>query len=257
MVQDIWILKNGEIKLDRSILLFGRGYGEAEAIPVYSVLLKTSEGYVLIDTGMNPDGVSDPEATWGARAKLLVPDVKKEDDIRNRLDEINVKAREIKYVINTHMHWDHTGGNRFFGDAVFIVQKAEHRFAFCPDSSMGASYMKNHFDYPLGYRLIEGDCEICEGVYVLATPGHTPGHQSVAIRFENGNHLIVCGDAVYTYRNLEEAIPPGNCFDYQMAILSLYKIGTLRKLLNSEILPSHEPGGFYAGAEKAIQKLKG
>lgn len=243
--------------LDRSLLLMGKGYGIKEDVPIYAVLLNTSDGYVLVDTGMNPDGVTNPEMTWGCRAKELVPTVVKEDDIRNRLKEIGVDVDDIKYVINTHMHWDHTGGNRFFEKSTFIVQNEEYRYAYFPDNALKSSYMKNHFDYNLNYNLISGDYDVCEGVRVLSTPGHTAGHQSVLAIFEGGGSLIIGGDAVYTYDNFKNVIPPGNCYDQKLAVLSLHKLRTIQMLTNAEMLPSHEPHiHFYEQADLITERLK-
>ena len=256
MVKDLWILKAGKMKLDRSILQMGNGYGITETIPIYATLLKTSDGYILIDTGMNTEGIDNPEI-WGERAKQLIPCLTKYDDIGNRLEEIGIKKSDIKYVINTHMHWDHTGGNRLFPDATFVVQKAEYRFALNPDTTIGKSYMKNHYPPNANYRLIEEDSDLCEGVRLLQTPGHTPGHQSVLITLENGKRAIIAGDAVYTWNNIEKLIPPGNLYNYDMAMLSLNKLRTIQEITGAAIIPSHDPGeDFYDRVYKILNDLK-
>jgi N-acyl homoserine lactone hydrolase len=255
MVKRVWILRTGTLKLDRSILLLGRGYGVKETVPVYTVLLGTSDGYILIDTGMNPAGKDDPEGTWGERAKLIVPKVGRKDDIRYRLDEIGVSPDDVKYVINTHLHWDHTGGNRFFPKATFFVQNAEYRYAYHPDTNLGASYMRNHFDHELNYRLLDGDEDVANGVRIMMTPGHTPGHQSVLATFETGKSLLIAGDAAYTFENIEKRIPPGNCYDYTLSVQSLHKLITVAHLTGASILPSHDPTeDFFMRIERAAEE---
>jgi N-acyl homoserine lactone hydrolase len=257
MVKDLWILKAGNMNLDRSVLQLGTGYGITDTIAIYATLLETTEGYILIDTGMNTDGIDRPDEVWGERAKQLIPCITKEDDVANRLHEIGIKENDIKYVINTHLHWDHTGGNRHFPDAVFVVQKAEYRFAFNPDTAIGKSYMQNHYSRDAKYQLIEGDFDLCGGVRLLQTPGHTPGHQSVLITFENGKKAVIAGDAVYTWDNIDRLIPPGNLYSYELAMLSLNKLKTIRETTGAAVIPSHDPGeDFYDRISKILDDLK-
>ena len=137
-VKEIYILPGGIISSDRSIFLTAVDIGQKAKAPVYAVLLMHDEGPVLIDAGLNPDGLTDPEHTWGPRAKLFEMDFTEADDIRNRLKELNLKVSDIKMVIVTHLHWDHTGGLRFFDHCPIVVQREEFRFAFNPDSYFGA-----------------------------------------------------------------------------------------------------------------------
>jgi N-acyl homoserine lactone hydrolase len=257
MVKDAWILRGGYIKLDRSVLEMGTGYGTRETVPVYAALRETSEGYVLIDTGMNTDGIDRPDEVWGERAKQLIPCIMKDDGVDSRLREIGLRESDIRYVINTHMHWDHTGGNRLFPSATFVVQKAEYRFAFNPDSAIGKSYMQNHYSRDARYQLVEGDFDLCRGVRLLQTPGHTPGHQSVLITFESGNKAVLAGDAVYTWDNIEKMIPPGHLYSYELAMLSLNKLKTMAQAAGAVVIPSHDPGtDFYERINNLLNDLK-
>jgi N-acyl homoserine lactone hydrolase len=255
MVKRIWLLKSGALDLDKSILVNGTGYGNRMRVSVFSTLLKMEEGYILVDTGQNPCGIDDPERTWGPRAKLLVPVINKEDDIRNRLAEIGVRPEEVTHIITTHMHWDHTGGNQFFKHATVVVQKAEYRFAHYPDSYLSGSYMKNHFDFDQKYQLIEGDYQLCPGIELLFTPGHTQGHQSVLITMEDGGKVIISGDAIYTYENIERRLPPGNCWNGAEAMMSLQRLITIAKLTDAVIIPSHDPEPrFFEKVENFLER---
>lgn len=251
MVKNLLVINNGQLDIDQSLLVSGKGAGKILRVPVYSVLLETEKGYVLIDTGLNPDGLGDPEKTWGERVKTIPPIMYPEDDIRRGLERINVNTNEVKYVINTHLHWDHTGGNRFFKNAVFFVQKSEYRFAMYPDHHLRLSYMKNHFDVDVNYQLIEGDYELLPGVMIIHTPGHTPGHQSILITLNDSRKFIVGGDAVYTWENFDHVIPPGNCWSSYESILSLHRIITIQRLTGAFLLPSHD-SNFWEKYNKFI-----
>lgn len=239
-VKKSYLLEGGYLYLDRSIAIWGRGFGQVERVPVYMALLETEAGWVLIDTGLNPRGVLEPEKAWGERAKVVRPDLKPEDDVRSRLKELGIGVNDIKYILQTHLHWDHTGGNRFFTEATFFVQKSEYRFAFWPDRYLQASYMQDHFDCGVHYELVEGDVEILPGIRLLHTPGHTPGHQSVLAKLTNGKYLLFTGDLAYTLDNLTEMIPPGHSWDPLAAVASLRKLKTIQDLTGAFVLPSHD-----------------
>jgi N-acyl homoserine lactone hydrolase len=214
--------------------------GQKIKAPVYSALLFHTNGPILIDAGFNPDGLTDPENGWGLKTKLIKPVVTAEDDIRNRLKQLNLEIADIKMVIITHLHWDHSGGLRFFTHCPILVQKEEYRFAFNPDNFVAEPYMRNHFDFPLNYHLLEGDTTILSCILLLRTPGHTPGHQSVLVRMKSGSHYLFGGDAISLKENLTHKIPPGNAWNAQLAMDSIYRIKSISNLLKAEVIPSHD-----------------
>ncbi len=236
----MYLLPGGLLEIDRFLLLMGTSPGRTIKAPVYSVLLMHDEGPILIDTGLIPEGLSDPKHAWGSRAELIKPEMTADDDIRYRLGQINLTVSDIKMVILTHLHWDHTGGLQYFTHCPIVVQRAEYRFAFNPDSFVSAQYMPNHFDFPLNYQLLDGDGVILPGISVLKTPGHTPGHQSVLIQMASGKSFIFSGDAISLEENLHLKIPGTNVWSAEKAVESIYKLEHVSLLLNAEIMPSHD-----------------
>jgi N-acyl homoserine lactone hydrolase len=239
-VDSFYLLPTGIITIDRSILISGIDIGTKVKSPVYAVLLMHDEGPILIDTGLNPDGLIDPEKAWGPRAKLIKPEMTEQDTIESRLETLNIRVKDIKMVVLTHMHWDHTGSLRYFTHCPIVVQKSEHRFAFEPDSFVSGQYMDNHFNFPLQYNLIEGDRVLLPGVSVVRTPGHSPGHQSVIIKLRTGKYHIITGDALSTFENMRLKIPGSNVWDAQLAAESIYRIEHLSLLLGADVFTSHE-----------------
>ncbi|MHC1761677.1 MAG: N-acyl homoserine lactonase family protein [Negativicutes bacterium] len=237
----VYFLDAGYLYIDKSILTAGRGYGEIMKSSLYMTLLSHSDGWVLIDTGLNPAGLIDPESAWGPRAKIIRPIITPNNDIRVHLDKLGLRPTDIKYVINTHLHWDHTGSNALFKHATYYVQKSEYRYAFCPDAFSQPSYMAGQFDCGIDYKLVEGDVEILDNIFLLHTPGHTPGHQSVLVKLASGKNLIIAGDAVYTNENFNENIPPGNSWCQAASYSSINKLKLLQRLTNARVLPSHDP----------------
>jgi N-acyl homoserine lactone hydrolase len=91
----------------------------------------------------------------------------------------------VSCVINTHLHFDHCGGNRRYAGLPTYVQRAELAASEGPDyvtewaRFAGANYVE-----------LDGDADLCPGVSVLATPGHTVGHQAVVVETEDGRVVL-------------------------------------------------------------------
>ncbi len=241
LTEKAYVMDAGLLYLDKSIFTSGRGIGTTLAGTVHMTLLKQGPDWILIDTGLNPVGITDPEKAWGPRAKIVKPLVTEKNDIRVHLQQLGLSVNDIKYVINTHLHWDHTGGNKYFKESTFIVQKAEYRFAYYPSKFLQGPYMKDHFDCGVKYELVEGDQEIFPGIFLITSPGHTPGHQSVLVKLASGKHFIIAADAIYMQENLAEVIPPGNCWSQEDAIASINKIKLIQTLTEAAVLPGHDP----------------
>src|SRR5438105_5163157 len=108
--------------------------------------------------------------------------------------------RDVACVINTHLHFDHCGGNRLFPGLPIYVQRIEREAARQPDYTIpewvefeGARYVE-----------LDGEAEIAPGVRALPTPGHTPGHQSVLVDTEDGL-VVVAGDVAYQWEDFDAA----------------------------------------------------
>jgi len=166
-----------------------------------SILVKTPEASILIETGA------------GAYLKKQFYDyycIKREPDLMSGLDKLNVRVEEIDFVINTHLHFDHCGGNTqknaqgefipVFPNAKYIIQRGEWQVAKNPGYRDGTSYMPQFF-IPLeksGHLvLVDGTAEICKGVEVMLASGHTKYHQCILIQTGAGC-VFFLGDMVPT-----------------------------------------------------------
>jgi N-acyl homoserine lactone hydrolase len=109
----------------------------------------------------------------------------------------------VRIVINSHLHFDHCGQNAVFKHAPFYIQRSELERARAQKSDVN-----EWFDFAgARFELMDGDAKIAEGVRVVATPGHTVGHQSVIVDTPDGGAVMI-GDAAYTseiYRNVDDA----------------------------------------------------
>ncbi|HXC75942.1 MAG TPA: N-acyl homoserine lactonase family protein [Candidatus Acidoferrum sp.] len=151
-------------------------------MPVHGFVIKHPRaGAILVDTGV------------GWPTELV-----KEWKVVNRhaaeaLAEHDLSPADVRIVINTHLHFDHCGQNAVFKHAPFYVQRSELERA-----RRAKSVPSEWFDFAgARFELLDGDAEVADGVRVLATPGHTVGHQSVLVDTPDGGAVMI-GDAAYT-----------------------------------------------------------
>jgi glyoxylase-like metal-dependent hydrolase (beta-lactamase superfamily II) len=149
--------------------------------PVHGFVVTYPGGAVLVDTG-----VGGPEE-WLSDWRVV------NQSVADALDELGLTPGDIGLVINTHLHFDHCGQNSVFKHAPFYVQRAE-----LDRARRESPQLAGWFDF-MGARfeLLDGDSEILPGLSVIATPGHTTGHQSVQVQAADGESDVLIGDAAY------------------------------------------------------------
>lgn len=170
-----------------------------------SILIKSDRELILVDTGV---GSLIPPKFFEYYA------IEREPDLLASLRDIGYSPADISIVINTHLHFDHCGGNTYrdvqgdivptFPNAEYVVQKGEWEYALNPHFRDKVSYFKDNF-LPLKefgqIRLVDGDIEITGGVFVELMPGHTSFHQGVKVR-SGEETLVFFGDMVPTSAHL-------------------------------------------------------
>lgn len=171
---------------------------------VNSLFVKVGDERILVEPGM---GLKYDDAARDIYAL-------REMDARGALLGIGIDPAEISLVIATHLHFDHAGGSTFWGEggnatpsfpgAKFMVQAREWEEALNPHPLAKGSYIPDDC-LPLEkaglLKLVDGDEEVREGVFVQLTGGHTAGHEIVRIR-SDGEELIYLGDLVPTSYHL-------------------------------------------------------
>jgi N-acyl homoserine lactone hydrolase len=225
------LLNNGFFTLDKSLVVYMKYMGQPYDAALKPLLVLTNNGEkVLIDTGTGE--LTDTQ-------KKFYPVKRKEDQtLTAQLLKHGLKPEDIDFVINTHLHFDHCGNNRLFANARFIVQQAELNYAYEPERFQQAAYARELFDVQgLNYQAVNGQSQVCRGISVLPTSGHSIGHQSVIIEGDDNKKYIYCGDAAPIRENLERRNIPGILYNAHEALVSIDK---LRKIENAVHIFSHD-----------------
>ncbi len=163
----------------------GEQYGGQTGV-VVAYAVRHRGGVFLFDTGFPPP--PDPELDeFYRRWRVQVR------DLTDELATAGIDRAEVTAVANCHLHFDHAGQNRLFPGLPIYVQAAEWAAAHEPDYTAQVVV-----DFPTAhYERISGDREIGSGLRLFATPGHSPGHQSLVIETPDGA-LLLAGQAVYS-----------------------------------------------------------
>jgi glyoxylase-like metal-dependent hydrolase (beta-lactamase superfamily II) len=169
------------------------------------LLIEHPDGLVLVDTGLGNKENTKFKDIYGVANDGRTGPTQLEDALR----EAGHAAAAVSWVINTHLHFDHAGGNtlragdqtvRAFPNATYVVQKGELGFASHTNERTAASYLPPNFA-PVAeanrFQLVQGEVGILPGIHLLPTPGHVPFHQSVLVS-DGGETACFLGDLVPT-----------------------------------------------------------
>ena len=233
------ILYCGSLIVDKGgVLTYHVDNGKIVEMPVLTYLIRTEYGNILFDSGLNHDDFPSL-LSLGKNLK-----VKEEDCLLNRLRDVGVAPDDINLVVQSHLHWDHSGMLGYFPNAEIIIQREEYGYAMNPPTVAEAYYRRHYYDRPdLNWRIIDGDETLMPGITAILTPGHTPGHQSLLADLQESGTIILSGDCASTHENIERELIPGLFVNQIEALHSLKKLKSLAIMKNAHIFFTHEwPG---------------
>jgi len=174
------------------------------------LLIEHDKGPVLIDTGIGNKEKQKFIDIYGVENAGKSGPTQLEDAIL----DVGFRSEEVAYVVNTHLHFDHAGGNTYedqegkegkeirlaFPNATYVVQREELEFGLHTNERTAASYFAHNFE-PVAqagkWQLVDGEVELLPGIRLLPTPGHVPHHQSVLIQ-DSGETACYLGDLIPT-----------------------------------------------------------
>jgi glyoxylase-like metal-dependent hydrolase (beta-lactamase superfamily II) len=169
------------------------------------LLIRAHGRHILVDTGLG--------GKWHPKQEAMFA-IDRTPTLTESLTRNGVRPEDISLVINTHLHFDHCGGNTrhdgertavpAFPRASYVVHRGEYEDALNANERTRASYRDENFS-PIGrhnqWEFVTGETELLPGVSVMPTPGHTRHHQSVRVESE-GEVLLFLGDLIPTVSHL-------------------------------------------------------
>lgn len=162
---------------------------DGELMPVCVHVIDHPDARVLVDTGLTQ----------------LHPAVADMDPRLYPLEQQDFDIRSVDIVVNTHLHFDHCGGNHLFAGKPIYVQRQE-----LEDARNEKDYTIPKWVDPPGtqYVPVDGELELLPGLRLLPAPGHTRGSQIVVIEGEE-SPTIIAGDTAVWFGELANPLTEG------------------------------------------------
>lgn len=201
-------------------------------VPACVFLIDHPNGFTLFDTGFSDRFV-------GLQKGLgKIVDMPEEHPIADRLRALEVDPADIQWIVNSHLHLDHAGGNHLLPNATIVIQDSEWEFGF---SGKDSAYATEDFDTGQPVKRITGEHDLYGdgSVILFPTPGHTPGHQSARVLTATGE-AVLAGDCCNFRRSLDEMRMPDQVYNADHYRGSLSKLSDLRRA-GAKIFFGHDP----------------
>lgn len=235
-------------RVDSTLMVANRDPGVPLRITTTWSVLEHPDGVVVIDTGVDPGsavvgGGADAPASG---EPLMAPG----GAVTARLECLGLSPADVRYVVNTHLHLDHTGGNRELAGATFLTRAPELAYARAPDvPALAREYDRDLIaEAELEYVAVDGAHDVFgDGCLTLVeSPGHSAGHQSVLLRLAGTGCVLITGDAIWTRASLDDETLPGVVWSPPAYVASRRRLLELARRHDARLFFTHEPGTFAA-----------
>lgn len=254
----LYMLATGSLRCKVHNVKMNQGLGEPYEIPVPWYLITHPKGNIVIDGGNAVECATDPRGYWGGISDIYWPIMTEQEGCVNQVRSLNFDIDSVRFVLQSHLHLDHTGAIGRFPSATHVVQRAEYEYAFTPDWFAAGGYIRKDFDRPgLSWQFLSGDSTDYYDLYgdgsiiMVCSPGHSPGHQSFLITLPKTGPVLLTADAAYTLDHWEERALPGFLASAVDTVRSVRKLKALAAKTEAMVVLGHDPDswpGFQHGA---------
>jgi 4-pyridoxolactonase len=252
----VYLLDGGTLVIDGFHVFWNRGPAGEIRFPCYSVLIEHKDGRYVFDTGYD-----------FAHVQRVLPFEKpiqsKEQTIPGQLSTVGLRPEDINYVINSHYHFDHCGGNKHLTKACTICHARELEASRSPQPFEHLGYSDLTFApemarkqgktlppdpaldiYTPTFQTLSGDQEIAKGVWLMETPGHTAGHYSLLVELKGRRPMLFTADACYGRKNMDMMVISSFHLDPVASVKSMQRLKDLAAQHDAELFYSHDPESY-------------
>ncbi len=195
-----------------------------EAFPVYGFAIHHPDGVIVVDTGIG-FGNTMIDAMY-THESVRLPE---------ELNRFQIDEREVALIVNSHLHFDHCGQNQTLS-APIVVQQTEldavesEPFYTVPEWADIPDHRA---------RVLCGDSDIADGIRIIHTPGHTPGHQAVVISSVN-ECVVIAAQCLFRAAEWNRSTNLANLHAPDWEAAATQSINRLRSLRPTRVLLSHD-----------------
>jgi glyoxylase-like metal-dependent hydrolase (beta-lactamase superfamily II) len=252
--QEVMAMTGGTVKALRSMR---SSQGDWLRFPVPAFLLEhPGVGPILVDTGFHASVAVDPKQNLGQLvSRIYNVEMEPEQAIAAQVRKLGVEPRDIKVVVMTHLHMDHSSAISDFTDATYVIGQNEWS-SFDSRFPVLSGYIRKHVDHAVEYREVMYDRQSVDSystfgrsydllgdgsLRLVYTPGHSKGHQSLIVRLKE-RELLIAGDAMYFVDTLDHErrglfLDDEHNWRRSLREIQLYR----RENPDALIVPSHDP----------------
>lgn len=247
---ELHMFQTGILRTKLKYIKMNQGDQDFE-IPVPWFLIKHPQGNVVIDGGNAIEAAIDKRGHWGAIVDAYDPVMNLADNCVDQCRLVGVEPHGVRYVLQSHLHLDHTGAIGRFPKAQHIVQRAEWDYAFNPHWFAAAAYIRADFDRPgLNWKFLGGEYTDNYDLFgdgairMIFTPGHASGHQSFLITLPKTGPVLLTIDAAYTLDHWNNKALPGLVVSSADAVNSVKKLHRIARDTNALVVTGHDPDNW-------------
>jgi N-acyl homoserine lactone hydrolase len=223
-------------------------------LPIRAWLVEHPDGPILVDTGETAR-VNEPGylPRWHPSfRRALREHVSREEELGPALGRLGLTAADLRLVVLTHLHCDHTGGLEHVRGANIVVCARELALARGP-LGRALGYLPHRWPEWFSPRAVtpprrpygqfRESLPLTESgdVLLLPTPGHTPGHASVLLEPPTGPRILLAGDATYAQSLMLAGRIDGIAPSARAAKRTVERLRALAAERPTVILPTHDP----------------
>lgn len=188
----------------------------------HCLLLETTDGLVLVDTGLGLADVRDPRSRLsGFFLTLVSPDFREEMTAVRQVEQLGFSAQDVRHIVLTHLDFDHAGGLDDFPQARVHLMQTERDHAAAQETWLDRQrfrpqqwssharwelYVADQGEHWFGFECAQGLRGVSSDIVLVPLPGHTFGHAGIAVR-TGEKWLLQAGDAYFFHEEMNPRHP--------------------------------------------------